>query len=213
MQSFIKTRDYKALELRSLYKNITLSIIIILVGWSCSSSKSTAFDKSTSPNALNCNVIFEGFDKGLRKERKELGLEYFFGFTTPKLKPVLKDRDFVECTGNLTRLDKDIYLRLNIQISAPNATATYGLIPKGNIMVIDLIEGEKIYSYSAATSKGSYNKQTKKTVYDALYLIENVKELSSKEIDKLGIMWTSGFEEYPIYEVDFLMRQLKCLGN
>jgi len=31
------------------------------------------------------------------------------------------------------------------------------------------------------------------------------------EIDKIGIQWSSGYEEYTIYEVDFLTSQLSCL--
>ncbi len=161
----------------------------------------------------DCNIAYTGFDKNLRKERKELELEHFFGFTSDKLKPVFKERDFIECKASLTKLDKDIYLRMNLEIAAPNASSSYGQIPKGNIMVITMINGDKIYSYSAATSKGKYDKVSKKTVFDAIYLIEKEKELRAQEIDRVGIMWTTGYEEYPIYEVDFLRRQFKCLGN
>ena len=48
-----------------------------------------------------------------------------------------------------------------------------------------------------------------------LYYIDgdNKKELSDKEVDKVGIMWTSGFEEYDIYEVDFITKHLDCLAH
>jgi len=199
--------------LRNVFAHISVGILFFIMV-SCSSSKPAVDNLSGGTTYMqNCKITFDGFDKTLRKERKELELEYLFGFTSTKLKPVFKDRDLVECKASLTKLDEDIYFRLNIEIAAPNASSTYGLIPKGNILVIDLINGDKIYSYSAATSKGKYDSQIKKTIYDAIYLIENKDELKNREIDKIGIMWTTGFEEYPIYEVDFLMRQFKCLGN
>ena len=40
---------------------------------------------------------------------------------------------------------------------------------------------------------------------------ENVKMLSKFPIDKVGIMWTSGFETYDIYNVDLIMNHLSCL--
>ena len=35
--------------------------------------------------------------------------------------------------------------------------------------------------------------------------------LKKPELDKLAIIWSSGYEEYPIYEIDLLQRQLECI--
>jgi hypothetical protein len=38
--------------------------------------------------------------------------------------------------------------------------------------------------------------------------MELIKDL---ELDKLAIIWSSGYEEYPVYEIDLLQRQLECI--
>ena len=38
--------------------------------------------------------------------------------------------------------------------------------------------------------------------------MELIKDL---ELDKVAIIWSSGFEEYPVYEIDLLQRQLECI--
>ncbi|MBK8053036.1 MAG: hypothetical protein IPK35_07155 [Saprospiraceae bacterium] len=46
---------------------------------------------------------------------------------------------------------------------------------------------------------------------DFLLKDSDVKALSEVPVDTIGIMWTSGFESYVIYNIDVIMKQLSCI--
>jgi hypothetical protein len=37
--------------------------------------------------------------------------------------------------------------------------------------------------------------------------------LSKSEVDKIRVFWSSGYEEYEVYQLDFFMKQLACLDK
>jgi hypothetical protein len=42
---------------------------------------------------------------------------------------------------------------------------------------------------------------------------ENEDYLRKFYVDKIGILWTSGYETYPVYKVDFLKEKMNCLDH
>jgi hypothetical protein len=115
--------------------------------------------------------------------------------------------------ANISVLDDDTYIHIEVSVAAKNATSTYGYIPQTNVVTLKFIDGDQTTLYSAADAKGIYDQKLKKTVYNVFYLIKDKKLLRKKELDKVGIFWSSGYEEYAIYDIQLLQRQLDCLEN
>ena len=39
------------------------------------------------------------------------------------------------------------------------------------------------------------------------------REALKSELDKMRVVWRTGYEDYQIYHVDFLINQINCLNN
>ena len=62
----------------------------------------------------------------------------------------------------------------------------------------------------------SLDKQSGETIYRVRCALSNGQDFSMLEngwLDSFGIMWSTGFEDYTVYDVDFMQRQLRCLNH
>ncbi len=166
---------------------------------------------STAQEDSDCNVFFTGIDPQLKESRIDIAQEHVFAHTNKKLKPSFKERDMVVGKANLTKVGKSTFLRLEIEIASRNAFSSYGYIPKINVLTVHFLNGNKVYLYSASDSKGVYNAEKDKTIYNVFYLIDKEKPFVKDELDKIGVFWSTGYEEYIVYDVDLLKRQYSCL--
>ena len=175
-------------------------------------------DKRTTESIIyndNCKIIFDGFDKQINKTRKETSTGKWFSYTHPKLMSYFKENDFLKVESSVLKVDNKTFLNLKLTLSTKDAKRSYGLIEENAMMRIQLINGDKVYLNNQIRSEGSLEAYTGNTIYHALYMIkkDDLKELEKTEVDKVGLMWSSGFEEYDVYEVDFILNQIKCLKN
>lgn len=164
-------------------------------------------------NEKDCNIIFDGFDEDIEKYRKETDMSFFFSYTHPKLKPHFKDRNFIECKGSVAKIKGTYYLQLNLKLASKDASRNYGQIERNSLIRLQFINGEKHYLSNIYPDAGTIEKYTGNTIYKAVFPIDKdfVKLFKSTELDHIGIIWTTGYEQYEIYEVDFLMQHLNCL--
>ena len=172
-------------------------------------------DVLRNPPETKCKVKLKGIDKKTRKERTELEAAYLFGYTHPNIKSHFKENDFLTCFAKLSKIGGLYYLSLEVRIASNKANKTYGALDKGAPIRIKLLNGETVNLYNLTAATGFIEPITGVTVYQANYPMEKgeYKELSKTELDKIGLIWSTGYEEYEIYEVDFLMNQAQCLKN
>lgn len=167
--------------------------------------------KKVRPIPADCFIakdVTEGKNRTL-----ELKKEYLFSYTPEKLKSYFKDKDLmvtdiaVITEKNLTKL------RLFQKFISKDASKNYGHIPYEALMRISLISGKKIDIYSLETSYGEVENYTGNVIYKTDFLLKDsdVKALSEVPVDTIGLMWTSGFESYVLYNIDVIMKQLSCI--
>ncbi len=166
-----------------------------------------------SDELIDCEIIFNGHDKNLKKQRKETAPSFFFSYTHPKLKSYFKSKDYLDCEASIMTLGAYQYLNIFITIASKDAKKNYGSVERGTMMRITLINGEVVYLNAANTDHGTLQPYTGHTNYKVSYELnaDQLKNFEKNEIDKVGIIWSTGFEEYDIYEVDQLMNQIRCL--
>ncbi len=168
------------------------------------------------PPKYHCHFTYEGVDAFTQQQKRELAGEYFFSHTDDRLKPYLQNRDYVKCQSYLTSISGGYrYLTLVITIGSRNARREYGYIKSGSLLNIKLLDNKTVSLFSQGDHLGNINTANGTTTYTIKYPIDFQKEkiLSKGEVDKVRIVWSTGYEDYEVYNVDFFINQLSCLNN
>lgn len=172
-------------------------------------------DVLREPVKDDCKVAKQGIDQSTRNPKIEMESSFLFGYTHPNIKSFFKEKDYLNCEARLSKSRGLYFLTLDIRIASIKANKTYGSLDKGSVVRLKLINDETIVLHNITQSTGILEPLTGVTVYQANYPMEKgeYKKISKSELDKLGLIWSSGYEEYEIYEVDFLMNQAECLNS
>jgi hypothetical protein len=80
---------------------------------------------------------------------------------------------------------------------------------------LKLINDETVSLYNLKTNAGHIDPYTGYTIFSGQYALgkAELKALGSAELDKMRVLWATGYEDYDIYQVDFLMDQINCLKS
>ena len=163
-----------------------------------------------------CQLAYDGVDEFTGKRRWEMPLQVFFTHTSDRLKPFFKERNHITVEGYLSGATGNggtYYLNLNITILSELAQREFGVLEKGSILTLKLLNGANVKLFNTKTSTGTLDKVEKKVEYRAQYRInpDNLKSLLKSEVDKARIVWGTGYEDYEVYNLDFFIDQIDCL--
>jgi len=165
-----------------------------------------------NPPSPDCDITFDGIDEFSGKKRKDLAPKLFFTFTPQQLREHYKGKERIETHAYLSNIQGGArFLSLKIIVNDAKAQRTYGMIEKGSVLNIKMIDGTNISLTNNKTDQGILRNE--QVVYSVQYRIatNQQKFLQDLEIDKLRIVWSTGYEDYEIYETDFLIHQFACL--
>jgi hypothetical protein len=166
--------------------------------------------KVVSPPEKACEFAFED------AERKDLKETLLFVHTDERLRPFLKGKDYLKCEAYLSQVDGAmVFLTLQFTFAYPNAREAYGFIEKGSILTVELLSGEKALLRSQVMDGGRYNIAREELTYNVHYPIDPalISTLKNSEIGAFTVFWSSGYERYEAYQVDFFSHQINCLEN
>ncbi len=161
-----------------------------------------------------CNYDFEGKDPLNGQYRKDLAKESLFTYTDERLRLYLKDKEYLQCDAFMTKLGGNYrFLTLEFAFAYPNAREAYGFIEKGSMLIIKLLNGGFIQLRSGKMDNGQYDTESEMLTYKVNYLITPnfLNSLKTMEVDSIIVTWSSGYEEYEVFNLDFFQRQVKCL--
>jgi len=167
-----------------------------------------------SPGGV-CAFTFNGMDESSGRWKKELRKEQLFTFTHEHLRLFLKEKEYLRCEGYMGSSGGFRSLVLEFTFVYPNAREVYGFIEKGSTLTLRLLNGQHVNLTSNAMAKVSYDTRREELTYRVEYLIDQsvLSILNASELDAIRVFWSSGFEEYPVYALDFFMKQLACLDK
>lgn len=136
----------------------------------------------------------------------------FFTFTPANIKTYFKDKDLITATVFFTRMGKNLFLNLKLRMISNDASKNYGFIPVESMLRIDFISGRNVILNAYEESYSIVEKYSGNVIYQVKYPVngEEADLMQKVPVDALGIMWSSGFERYDIYEVDALINHLGC---
>lgn len=170
-------------------------------------------DLILNPPSDPCTVAFEGIDPKTGNYRKDLQQEFLFTHTDDRLRAFLKDKEYMRCEGYFSANGGWRYLMLEFTFAYPNAQEAYGLIEKGSILTIKMLNGDFVNLRSGTMDGGSYDITTELLTYRVYYPIDRsqMNYLKNSEVDAIRVFWSSGFEEYEVFQLDFFSNQLRCM--
>lgn len=170
-------------------------------------------DLILNPPTTPCEIAFEGIDPKSGSYRKDLGQEFLFSHTDDRLRVYLKDKEYLRCEGYFSANGGYRYLMLEFTFAYPNAREAYGFIEKGSILTIMMLNGDYVNLRSGVMDRGSYDTESELLSYRVYYPIDRsqMNYLKNSEVDAIRVFWSSGFEEYEVFQLDFFSKQLKCI--
>lgn len=172
-----------------------------------------AINNLRSAPAPNCMLVYEGLDPDTRQFRRDVRKQLLFSYTDERLRLFLKDKEYLRCEGFATSIGGFRFLTLQFTFAYPNAREAYGFIEKGSILTIKLLDGSFANLRAGKMDKGSYDTRTGLLTYSVHYPIDRnqIQLLRNSETDSVLVFWSSGYEEYEVFEIDFFINQLSCL--
>ena len=199
------------------------SFVFLFFGTSCKSSRVhkvrkniiTSEGKTIYTTKGDCFVKYDAYDRLSGKRITELKLEEIFSFTHEKLKPYFTDRPFLTCLGGLSRKSSEYFLQLRFNVDTKYIKTGYNGLSVNSMLRITLIGGDKVYLKNIYNDLGTRDVSGKMVTYKGLYPISkaDLKILRKTELDKVGVEWNGGVEEYEVYNIDFLIKQFSCLDE
>ncbi len=170
-------------------------------------------DLILTPPPAACITAFEGADESTNQRRKDLQKQFLFAHTDERLRPFLKDKAYLRCDGYFSALGGYRFLTLEFTFAYPNAREAYGFIEKGSVLTIKLLNGDFVNLRSGTMDQGRYDIDRDILTYRVYYPISRgqMNLLRQTEVDAIRVFWSSGFEEYEVYQLDFFMNQIRCI--
>lgn len=171
--------------------------------------------KTYESEPFNCNARSDTVDEATGRRRIELERALIFTHTDPDLRPYFKDKELITCYGTLSKIDAYVYLMIDFQIASSHSQSNFGSLSNGSLLRLQLLSGEYVSLYNIKSDRGRIDPYSGYTVFTGQYALgkNEIKMLQSSELDKIRILWSTGYEDYDVYKIDFFLDQLKCLMN
>jgi hypothetical protein len=153
-------------------------------------------------------------DKG-KPQQIVIERKVIFWHTDDDLRPYFRDQELVTCTGQLSQLDDNVYVTIEFSIASPNAQKNFGALAEGSLLRLRLLDGTNIDLHNLQGDRGHIDAYSGNTIFIGRYYLQKDQQrtLAKNELNKMRVVWNTGYEDYSIYAVDFMIEQFKCLKN
>lgn len=196
-------------------------IILIINILGCHSNKPQFTDpkikylnKTIKTKQSACVIGFDDFDNVTRLRIIGIKEERVFTFTHEQFAQYFVDKPFMDAYGSLARNNLNQYFfNIKFIIDTKYIKSGYNGFSQENMLRVTLVNGENIFLTNIYSSSGKIDKYSGNITYEGIFIIKksDLKLLSKFEIDKIGVMWNGGFEEYSFFNLDIAKRHLNCL--
>lgn len=166
------------------------------------------------PPAKPCNLAYNDIDEFSGKKRKQTEKAIFFTHTPDRFRSYFKGRDYLTCYGTLIAINgTPRSISIEYTIATDQAAREFGILEKGSQLILRLINGERLILVNNKTATGVVDPVSKTTTYITSYPLSKaqIKTLEEEEVDKVRMIWATGYEDYEVYLVDFFRDLFRCL--
>lgn len=162
-----------------------------------------------------CEYSMKEKDEFTQKLKVATKPQPFFTYTQENLKKFMRENDYLTCTGSMSRVVGMTILNIKFEVESIAAQQEYGEIETGTQMLVKLLNGKTVKLTCQEGDKGTIDEVNGKTVYRTYFTVDknDEKELSKSEVVKVRMLWSTGYEDYDVNELDFFINQLNCLDQ
>jgi len=139
----------------------------------------------------------------------------WFHFTPQLLEHKYSDNPYLSGFASILHDGMLYYLQLKIEIQDTESPQNYGWIDNNSPLFLLTMHGETIQLRSQQEAIGQIDGQAGLTRYTVLYAItpDQMDLLRNQEISKIRLVWSSGYEDYDIFKIRFIQKQIQCLES
>ena len=165
-------------------------------------------------NHAECHVIIER-DNFTNKKLARLERAYLFQYTPEEMRPHLKGGHYLDAYSSMSRTNGSTILNIQVDIFSRGAKSGYGSLDKGSRMKIKFISGDVLSLFNTRADLGKKDVLENEYSYTGRYNLDKdaMKLLMKHDIDSIRITWSAGYEDYDVYHVDLIKKQLICLNQ
>lgn len=164
------------------------------------------------PPPFKCVNAFDGQDPVSKKHRIEQ-LDKVFFTKHPDRYPLIDGEPYLTCSSYFTLLEGGQYfLNLEFKIHTVNPRQSFGYLERGSRLIITFIDGDTLTLNNNNLNMGTLNKKKGTVTFRGQYPISLYSQnfVKKKDVDKVRVEWARGYEDYEVYHVDLLRKQLRC---
>ena len=164
---------------------------------------------------FECTFRIDTIDQSTGTRKLELFPSLVFTHTDPDLRPYFKDKDLITAYSRLSKIGPYIYLTIDFHIASSHSQNNFGSLQNGSLLRLKLFDGEFVSLYDLKTDKGRIDPYSGHTIFSGQYALgkKEIKKILHSPVDKIRVLWATGYEDYEVYHVDKLIEQLNCLLN
>jgi len=172
-----------------------------------------ARDVMLSPPTPPCSIASSSRDEFSGEVSRELSRAELFRFTNPALKNYLKGKAHVICEAALASTGPNAMLILTFNINDPNARKAFGRLEKNSMASLKFLDGNVLELRNSVADDGVFALENETSIFSGQYPLtpEVFKKIRKSELDTIRILWSKGYDDYEVQQVDLLMRQAECL--
>ena len=161
----------------------------------------------------HCMLIKDTVDEATGSKHIVLKPDLIFTHTDPDLRPYFKNKELITCYGRLSRIDAYVYFTIDFQIASSHSQSNFGGLESGSLLRLRLLNGKYISLSNIKSDRGHIDHYSGNTVFTGQFALgkDEMKMLAGSPLDKIRILWGTGYEDYDVYKIDFFIDQIKCL--
>lgn len=169
-----------------------------------------------NPAERPCTLAIQRTDPFTGSTYKETSKRELFRNTNAVLRKMLADTQaHIICHAALSNepVTGGGSIHLSFTIKDANARRTFGGLPAKSYLSLKFIDGEIITLFNDINQEIQMDLATSTAVFQARYGFQPAlfKVLMKKELDSIRVAWSTGYEDYSVYDVGLFQEMAKCL--
>lgn len=173
-----------------------------------------AQDVMLNPPTPPCALAQQQRDEFSGEVYREMQREEIFRHAPAVLKNYLNGKPQVTCDAAISSTSGGVVmLHLWFNVNDPNPRKSFGTLGKDAIALLRFLDGTSVPVTNMHADEGTPDPEGGPWMYHGQYNVDKalLKKLQKTPLDKIRIAWSTGYEDYDLYNIDVFIRQLKCL--
>ena len=168
-----------------------------------------------STQVSNCNFRTKEVDEFTGTSKLVLESEMFIAHTDSSLLKYYKRKphQYVECEIYCAKINDMKVVYTSWRVDTKSAYKYFGAIYKDAKLMFKFTDGTTLTLNYLSSESGDTNYDYNYTYYSSYCLMDDTQfsELASKEVEKVRMYWSKGYEDYPVINPTLFNSQLNCL--